>query len=32
MASEFPDGGVNLKETNQTPLSPTSYGQKLVTA
>ena len=22
MASEFPDGGVNLKQTNQTPLSP----------
>src|SRR5437763_1828845 len=22
MASEFPDGGINLKQTNQTPLSP----------
>jgi len=22
MANEFPDGGINLKETNQTPLSP----------
>jgi hypothetical protein len=23
MASEFPDGGISLKQTNQTPLSPT---------